>query len=145
MCVTCHFAWGIIAKGCTIQLINGERVLFQKQLPIIEECEALHSTPCYANGSIDLSVLPRTIGKVSLLVSDWEPNSFDNNIYFIELPIQAANNSSTGLSLPPANMTVLPWPFIITGKNTFGSYYHACMQIDHMQSQSVEALWEQFS
>ncbi len=110
--VTCHFAQGITAaKGCTIQLRNGERVLLQKRLPIIEECEAL-PTPCYANGSIDLSVLPRTIGKVvSLFVFDWEPNSFENSIYLIELP---ANNSATGLILPPANMTMIP--LIIAGK-----------------------------
>lgn len=129
--VICHFARGITAKGCAIQLRSGERVLLQKRLPIIEDCEVLQSTPCYANGSIDLSVLP-TIGKVvSLLVSHWEPNSFENSIYLIELPIQATNNSSTGLNLPPANTTMIPL-IILTGKINnllypFGSCEHTCV------------------
>lgn len=111
--VTCHFARGITTKGCTIQLKNGKKILLQRMLPVSEECEAIHSTPCHANGSIDLSALPSTSGKISLLVSDWELNSFENSI---KLTIQSANNNSTGVSLPPANNVMIT--LIIAGKLT---------------------------
>ena len=73
-------------------------------LPVSEECEAIHSTPCHANGRIDLSALPSTSGKISLLVSDWELNSFENSI---KLTIQSVNNNSIGMSLPPANNVMI--------------------------------------